>query len=125
MQAPPPGEVTAAKPLMLPVTDYQEYTGFFEAIETVVIRARVRGFLREVAFREGGDVTEGDTLYKIDPREFQAALDKAKADEAKASSELKKAKSEETRAAGPRFQEAECGGAFDGVAVTSDADPGL
>src|SRR5215217_6700751 len=47
--APPPAKVTAAKPVLQEVTDYQEYTGYLEAVETVTIRTRVRGFLQRVA----------------------------------------------------------------------------
>jgi RND family efflux transporter MFP subunit len=98
-QVPPPPKVTAAKPILHEVTDYQDYTGYLEAVETVTIRARVRGFLKKVAFKEGADVKKGDPLYEIDPREYQAAVEKAKADEAKAKAELRRAESEEHRAA--------------------------
>jgi len=93
-----PPAVTAAKPILEDVTDYQEYTGYLDAVETVTIRARVRGFLRKVAFKDGATVEKGELLYEIDPREYQAALDKANADLAKAQAELRRTESEEERA---------------------------
>src|SRR4051812_18626577 len=64
-QAPPAPKVTAAKPVLQEVTDYQEYNGYLEAVETVTVRTRVRGFLQRVAFKEGADVKRGDLLYEI------------------------------------------------------------
>lgn len=87
--APPPMAVTVCKPLQKTVTDYAEYTGTIEAVETVDVRARVEGYLETVRFKEGGRVKRGDLLFTIDPRPFQAKLDEARAELVKRQAELK------------------------------------
>lgn len=77
--APPPPQVTAAKPVVRPVVEYDDYTGRFEAVEAVDVRARVSGVLESVHFKEGGMVKKGDLLFVIDPRPYQAATDQAQA----------------------------------------------
>ncbi|HMJ28844.1 MAG TPA: biotin/lipoyl-binding protein, partial [Xanthobacteraceae bacterium] len=70
--APPP--VTVAQPVKRTVTDWDEFTGRFEAIEEVQIRARVGGFVNSVEFKDGAIVHAGDLLYIIDPRPFEAVV---------------------------------------------------
>ena len=70
--APPAPPVTVAQPLKRTVTDWDEFTGRFEAVEEVQIRARVGGFVTSVEFRDGAIVRAGDLLYVIDPRPFEA-----------------------------------------------------
>src|SRR5438309_642926 len=60
--APPPPAVTVTKPIMAPVQSYYEYNGYLEAIESVQVKARVKGFLDEIAFAEGEEVKAGDLL---------------------------------------------------------------
>jgi len=57
---------------------YFKYVGNTAAVKTVDIRARVEGFLLERNFVEGDDVNEGDLMYLIDPKPFEAALEEAK-----------------------------------------------
>lgn len=76
--APPP--VTIAQPLTQKVTDWDEYTGRFVAMQSVELRARVSGYLDEIKFKDGQLVEKGQLLFVIDPRPFRAALDKAQAD---------------------------------------------
>lgn len=71
------------------VTEWQEFTGRFEAVEDVAIRARVTGYLDAVHFKDGQMVNKGDLLFEIDPRPFQAALAHAEADLARVQSQLK------------------------------------
>jgi membrane fusion protein, multidrug efflux system len=97
-KAPPPPTVTVAKPVLAEVQSFRDYTGFLDPIESVNIRARVKGFLNKVEFKEGADVDVGSPLYTIDPREYQANLARSKADLAKAEAELSRAKSDESRA---------------------------
>ena len=76
-QAPggPPPTVTVARPLMKTVTEFDEYTGRFEAIERVEVRARVSGLLLSQHFTDGQIVKKGDLLFSIDPDLFQVAVD--------------------------------------------------
>lgn len=72
--------VTVSRPLVEPLIDWDEYTGRFDAIDTVEMRARVSGYLDVVAFKDGQMVQKGDLLYVIDPRPFERALAQAKAE---------------------------------------------
>ncbi|MAN78779.1 MAG: efflux transporter periplasmic adaptor subunit [Rhodospirillaceae bacterium] len=74
-----PMPVTVAKPLVKKITEWDEYTGRFEATNRVEIRARVSGFLESIHFKDGDLVNKGDLLFVIDPRPFEAQLDVAKA----------------------------------------------
>jgi membrane fusion protein, multidrug efflux system len=80
----PPAEqrpkVTVAQPVVASVADFSEHTGRTEAPESVEIRTRASGYLVRVAFKEGDLVKKGDLLFVIDPRPYQAALARAKAD---------------------------------------------
>lgn len=80
--------VTVAHPLQATVIDYQEFTGRFEATESVYIQARVSGYLDSIHFVDGQIVAEGDLLYTIDPRPFQADLARARAELTRAQSQL-------------------------------------
>jgi RND family efflux transporter MFP subunit len=76
---PPPPTVTVARPESRSVTDYLEFTGTTRAINTVDVRARIQGYLREVRFEEGANVEKGDLLFVIEPEEYKARVDRAKA----------------------------------------------
>jgi multidrug efflux system membrane fusion protein len=78
-QAPPAPEVMVAQVLSQKITDWDEYTGRFQAIDTVEVRPRVSGYIDQVQFREGQPVKKGETLIVIDPRPYQADFDRAKA----------------------------------------------
>jgi RND family efflux transporter MFP subunit len=79
-QAPPPPQVSVATVLERRVKDWDEFTGRFQAVETVEIRPRVSGYIDQVAFKEGGLVKRGDLLFVIDPRPYKADYDRAAAD---------------------------------------------
>ncbi|MCE9564597.1 MAG: efflux RND transporter periplasmic adaptor subunit [Planctomycetes bacterium] len=91
---PPPPTVTVAHPGTVPVQNYYEYNGYLDAVEAVEIRARVRGYLNDVLFKEGDEVKVGDKLYAIDPREYAAAVAKADADILKAVADIANAKAQ-------------------------------
>lgn len=74
---PPP--VTVAKPVVRDIVEMDEFTGRFEASAAVDIRARVNGYLEIVAFKDGALVKEGDLLFVIDKRPYQAALNQVQA----------------------------------------------
>ena len=87
---PPP--VTVAQPTKRTVTDWDEFTGRFEAVEEVQVRARVGGFVTDVEFRDGAFVKTGDLLYVIDSRPFEAVAEQAdgQLSDARAKAELAK-----------------------------------
>jgi multidrug efflux pump subunit AcrA (membrane-fusion protein) len=94
---PPPVPVTVALPLTSDVTNFLEETGTTEAVAKAEVRARVRGFLEEVNFEPGTEVQEGDVLYVIQQREFQAKRDASKAAVDAEKVELEKAEIEYAR----------------------------
>jgi multidrug efflux pump len=69
--------VPISKPVQREVTDYVDYTGRTDAVQSVGIRARVTGYIDRVRFQEGAEVQKGDVLFEIDPRPYQAQLDQA------------------------------------------------
>jgi RND family efflux transporter MFP subunit len=75
-----PPEVTVAEPVEQEVIEALEFTGTTQGVETVEIRARVKGFLDQMLFQPSGRVTKNQLLFVIDPRQYQAAVDQAKAD---------------------------------------------
>ena len=88
--APPALPVTVAHPTQRTVTDWDEFTGRFNAVEQVDVRARVTGFVMSVDFKDGVIVKKGDLLYTIDPRQYEAAAEQAQGqlDDAKAKVDL-------------------------------------
>src|SRR6202163_3006850 len=87
-----PPTVEVAQPTKRIVTDWDEFTGRFEAVEEVQVRARVGGFVTNVEFRDGAFVNTGDLLYVIDPRPFEAVAEQADGQlaDARAKAELAK-----------------------------------
>jgi RND family efflux transporter MFP subunit len=79
-QPPPPPSVSVSQPIQRTVEQFFEETGTTEAVETVLVRARVTGFLQEKRFEAGADVKKGDILYIIEPRPFEAAVAAANAE---------------------------------------------
>jgi len=75
----PPPEVTVSKPLVRRLTEWDEFTGRFEPVQQVDIRARVSGYVQEIGFEDGAMVQAGQVLFVIDPRPYQAAVDRARA----------------------------------------------
>lgn len=79
-QAPGAMPVTVAAPLVRDMAEWDEFTGRFAAVDSVEIRARVSGYLDQVAFEDGQGVAAGQLLYVIDPRPFEAEVARARAD---------------------------------------------
>ncbi|MGQ7260624.1 efflux RND transporter periplasmic adaptor subunit [Vreelandella sp. V005] len=96
--AAPPPEVDVAEVVAQPVVLSESFTGRVEAASTVELRARVSGYIQEVAFEEGELVAEGDLLFQIDQRPYLARVSAAQADLAQARSQLAQAGSEAERA---------------------------
>lgn len=96
-QAPPAPSVTVAVPLVQAVQDWDEFTGRFEATQSVEVRARVGGYVSGVHFRDGDYVRRGQLLFSLDARPAQAALASARAQLSQAQAQLALAQSELTR----------------------------
>ena len=76
MQVP---QVTVAPAIERVVADWDEFTGHFEAVNSVEVRPRVGGFLQRVGFVEGAIVHQGDVLFVIDQRPYEAEVARAEA----------------------------------------------
>jgi RND family efflux transporter MFP subunit len=94
----PAPKVAVANPVEREVLEWDDYTGRIEATHSVEVRARVSGYLESVAFRPGQIVDAGALLFVIDPRPYQAELDRAKAAAAQSRSALELARNEARRA---------------------------
>ena len=70
----PPPQVTVAKPVMRTIVETQEFTGRFDAVQSVEIRSRVNGYLDKVNFIDGSLVKKDDLLFVVDKRTYQTAL---------------------------------------------------
>jgi len=84
--APPVADVDVAAVVSRHITDYQSYSGKIEAIHDVEIRPLVSGTIVAVHFQDGAIVKKGDLLFTIDPRPYQAEVDRAAAQLASAES---------------------------------------
>nr|WP_047579844.1 efflux RND transporter periplasmic adaptor subunit [Methylobacterium sp. ZNC0032] len=98
--APPAPPVQVANPLAKRITNWDEFTGRFEASEQVDVRARVSGFIENVHFRDGSLVQKGDLLFTIDQRPYKLAVDVARAEVARAKAQVELAQNEVERAEG-------------------------
>ncbi|HUR94087.1 MAG TPA: efflux RND transporter periplasmic adaptor subunit [Gemmatimonadales bacterium] len=76
---PPPPAVTVAPVLERDIAEWDEFSGRLEAVDQVEIRPRVSGYIRRVTFAEGREVRKGEVLFEIDPRPYQADLERAQA----------------------------------------------
>ena len=97
-EPPPPPTVTVSHPLVRPVVDWDDFVGHFEAVDSVDVRPRVTGYLQSIGFHDGDTVHRGQVLFEIDPRPYQAALDSARGQEARAQATLDDARVELLRA---------------------------
>jgi len=86
--APPAATVDVASVVSQTITDWQEYSGRLEAIDQVDVRPQVSGKLIAVHFKDGSLVNKGDLLFTIDPRPFEAELNRAKAQLASAEAQV-------------------------------------
>jgi membrane fusion protein, multidrug efflux system len=93
-----PPVVLVSHPTTDTITDYEDFTGRTDAVFSVEVRARVTGYLERVYFEDGTEVKEGDLLFEIDPRPYQADLMRAKATVTQTESHLKRLDSDHRRA---------------------------
>jgi RND family efflux transporter MFP subunit len=96
--AAPPPKVTVSTPIVREVIEWDEYTGRLESTESVEVRARVNGYLQSIHFKDGAIVKKGDLLFIIDPRPYQAEVDRVTAEQQLAQARLELAKSDYARA---------------------------
>jgi RND family efflux transporter MFP subunit len=98
-QQPVAPQVSVASALERDVTEWDEFTGRLEAVESVEVRPRVTGYIESVNFTEGSTVKKGDLLFVIDPRPYRAELSKAEAELARAVAHSELAVADEGRSA--------------------------
>lgn len=96
--APAPPEVTVTEVVCKQISDSDEFTGRLEAVNAVEVRPRVSGYLQSVHFKEGEIVRQGDLLFQIDPRPFQAEAERLKGELAQAKAQSARAQSDFQRA---------------------------
>lgn len=97
-KAPPKPVIVASQPVQQEIVEWDEYTGRLQAVESVEIRARVSGYLKRIAFKDGGKVKKGDLLFIVDPRPYIAQLHQASAELDRAKSRLDLARNDVGRA---------------------------
>ena len=100
VQPPPakPAKVVVSPAVTREVTDYEEFTGHTKATAAIEVRARVTGYLQQANFKEGAEVKKGDVLFEIDPRIYQAEVERAEANVGQAEARVKRLTSEYQRA---------------------------
>jgi membrane fusion protein (multidrug efflux system) len=76
--APPPPSVQVAPVVQKDVSIYSEWIGALDGNVNAEIRPQIEGYVLKRVYNEGSVVREGDTLFEIDPRDFQASYDQAK-----------------------------------------------
>jgi RND family efflux transporter MFP subunit len=101
------GGKSAAAPAAVPVhtavaaaqevTDWDTFTGHFEAVESVKLRPRVTGYIDSVRFAEGTEIKKGDVLFVIDQRPYRVQLERVQAEYARAKSQSELAATELAR----------------------------
>jgi RND family efflux transporter MFP subunit len=112
--APPaPPVVTVSQPVQRELVEWDEYTGQFAATKYVEIRARVSGYLTEIHFEDGQLVKEGDLLFVIDPRPYEATLAAARAQLAQGEAQVELATRQLGRTAELRKKDFEPASAYD------------
>ena len=94
---PPPPQVEVAAPVSAQVADWNGYTGRFESVERVDVRARVSGYIRSVHFEDGARVKAGELLFTLDDRPFRATLAQAEAQLSQAKVQLNQTRSDVER----------------------------
>src|SRR5438270_4969569 len=95
-QAPP--EVSVAEVVCKQIGDSDKFTGRLEAVNAVEVRPRVSGYFQSIHFKEGAIVRQGNLLFQIDARPFQAEVDRLKGDLSQAKAQRSRAQSDFERA---------------------------
>jgi multidrug efflux system membrane fusion protein len=95
---PPLSQVEVAEVIHRPLREWQEFSGRLQAVNTVEVRPRVSGYVDRVAFSDGARVKKGQLLFQIDPRPFQAEVERLVAERTRSVSDLELAKANRARA---------------------------
>ena len=93
-----PADVTVESPILKSVTEYEDFTGRAEAVNSVDVRARVTGYLKQIHFKDGEDVEQGKVLMEIDSVLYEAERDRAESTLAGAKAHVEQEKVELIRA---------------------------
>ena len=91
-------QVEVAEVIHRPLREWEEFSGRLQAVNTVDVRPRVSGYVDRVAFTDGARVKKGQLLFQIDPRPFQAEVDRLVAERTRSVSDLELAKANRARA---------------------------
>jgi len=110
-QAPP--AVTVSTPLQKEITEWDEFTGQFAAVDYIEVRARVSGYLTEIHFQDGQLVKQGDLLFVIDPRPYEATLAVARAQLGQSTAQMDLAQRQLERSAELRKKDFEPASSYD------------
>ena len=108
-----PAVVVVSVPVEKELADFVEFTGRTDAVESVEIRARVSGYLKKIEFKPGKEVEAGALLFEIDPRPYDAELERSEGMLATAEASIKQATADMARAEGLRSK---------GVSTPADYD---
>jgi len=91
--------ITITNPVQTVFTKWDEYPGHVESIEYVELRPRVSGYIDSIHFKDGAEVKVGDLLFIVDPKPYEAELERANAELERAKSALEQARAEKARTA--------------------------
>jgi membrane fusion protein, multidrug efflux system len=91
-------QVQVAEVIHRPLREWQEFSGRLQAVNTVDVRPRVSGYVDRVTFTDGARVKKGQLLFQIDPRPFQAEVERLVAERTRSVSDLELAKANRARA---------------------------
>ena len=118
---PPPPKVEIAAPLQQPVTRYLLATGNTAAVNSTTLVARVQGFIQSINYNDGDTVKAGQTLFVIEQKPYQLALEQAQAGMASAEASTKKSKADYDRQADLAAKNISSQATLDSATATYDA----
>lgn len=120
-QGPPPPAVEVTPVVFRSLHEWDDFTGRLEAIQSVEVRPRVGGYVDAALLPEGAHVRKGQLLFQIDPRPFQAEVDRAAAQLAKARADAALARADADRAQRLIAEKAIAQGEFDRLDAAAKA----
>lgn len=118
---PPPPKVEVAAPLKQTVTRYLQATGNTAAVNSTTLVARVQGFIQSINYNDGDSVKAGQTLFVIEQKPYQLALEEAQAGKSSAEATTKKSKADYDRQADLAAKNISSQATLDAATATYDA----